>query len=90
MPTSVDRINVKIPRRLRRRLPEGYVVSMGKPDYEPVNINGVICQKTADAICDCIGIVMSERLIQASENAYTNGYIDKIELDRLKKEIKNV
>lgn len=90
MPTSVDRINVRIPRRIRRRLPEGYVVSMGKPNYEPVNINGVMCQKTADAICDCIGIVMSERLILASENAYTNGYINKIELDQLKKEIKNV
>lgn len=90
MPTSVDRINVRIPRRLRRRLPDGYVVCAGKPDYEPININGVMCQKPADAIRSCIGIVMNERLAQALENAYTNGYIDKSELERIKKEIYGV
>lgn len=90
MPTSVDRINVRIPRRLRRRLPDGYVVSVGKLDYKPININGVMCQKPVDAIRACFGIVMSERLVQASESAYTNGYIDKSELERLKKEICDV
>ena len=42
MPTSIDRIYVKIPRRLRRRLPEGYIVCTGECGYIPININGVM------------------------------------------------
>ena len=89
MPTSIDRIYVKIPRRLRRRLPEGYIVCTGERGYIPININGVMCEKPADAIRRCIGIHMGERLMQAAENAYRLGYMDKHDLDQLQKEISN-
>lgn len=89
MPTSIDRIYVKIPRRARRRLPEGYIVCTGERGYIPTSINGVACEKPADAIRQCIGIHMSERLLQASENAYRLGYIDNQDLDRLQREISN-
>ena len=89
MPTSIDRIYVKIPRRLRRRLPEGYIVCTGERGYMPTSINGVMCEKPADAIRRCIGIHMGERLMQAAENAYRLGYMDKHDLDQLQKEISN-
>jgi hypothetical protein len=89
MPTNVDSIHIKIPRRLRRRLPEGYVANVGKREYKPVNINGVLCQRPVDAIRQCIGIHMRERLLQASENAYKLGYMDKSDLDHLSKELSN-
>ena len=89
MPTSIDRIYVKIPRRARRRLPEGYIVCTGEREYIPTSINGVACEKPADAIRQCIGIHMSERLLRASENAYRLGYIDNQDLDRLQREISN-
>jgi len=89
MPTSIDRIYVKIPRRLRRQLPDGYIVGPGKSGYIPIRINGVMCEKPADAILRCIGIHMGERLMQATENAYRLGYMDKHDLDQLQKEISN-
>ena len=89
MPTNVDSIHIKIPRRLRRCLPEGYVANVGKREYKPVNINGVLCEKPVDAIRQCIGIHMRERLLQASENAYKLGYMDKSDLDHLSKELSN-
>ena len=89
MPTSIDRIYVKIPRRVRRRLPEGYIVCTGEIGYIPICINGVMCEKPVDAIRRCIDVHMSERLMQAAENAYKLGYLDKPDFDQLKKEISN-
>ena len=89
MPTSIDRIYVRVPRRVRRRLPDGYIVGTGESDYIPIRINGVMCEKPSDAIRRCIGVNMSERLMQAAENAYKSGYIDKLDLEQLLKEISN-
>ena len=89
MPTCVDRIYVITPRRLRRKLPEGYIVSSSKHEHKPININGVMCEKPIDAIRRCIGVQMNERLMQASENAYRLGYMDKSDLDQLHKELSN-
>jgi hypothetical protein len=89
MPTSIDRIYVRVPRRVRRRLSEGYIVSTGESGYIPININGVMCEKPTDAIRRCIGIHIGERLMQAAENAYRLGYMDKRDLDQLQKEISN-
>ena len=87
MPTSIDRVYVRVPRRVRRHLPEGYIVGTGKCGYIPIRINGVMCERPADAIRRCIGVHMSERLMQAAENAYRLGYMDKQDLDQLQKEI---
>ena len=64
MPTCVDRIYVITPRRLRRKLPEGYIVSSSKHEHKPININGVMCEKPIDAIRRCIGGQMNERLCE--------------------------
>lgn len=87
MPVSVDQIFVRAPRRLRRQLPGNYVISLGMGTYCPININGILCQKPVDAIRECIGTHMAERLLQASKAAYQIGYLDKAELEMLQKEI---
>lgn len=89
IPVSIDRIYIRAPRYLRRRLPYGYQTSVGKVGYAPVNIDGIMCQKPVDAIRECIPSHMGERLLQAAETAYTTGRIDKNELMELKREIDN-
>ena len=89
MPTTIDRIYIKIPRRIRRHLPHGYIVSTGKRGYTPICINGVMCEKPIDAIRRCIGVQMGDRLLQAAQSTYRFGYIDKSELNQLQKEILN-
>lgn len=90
MPTNVDRIYVRIPRRVRRKLPDGYVVGVGKTGYMPLNVNGVMCQRPKDAICQCIGAHMNDRLLLAAQNAFANGFIDKTELQGIERELADV
>ena len=90
MPVSVDRIHVRTPHRLRRKLPDGYKTSTGKIGYVPVNINGIMCQKPVDAIRECMPSHMGDRLLQAAQTAYTTGYIGKAELEKIKEEIRHV
>ena len=71
---------------MRRKLPDGYVVSVGKTGYVPLNVNGVMCQRPKDAICQCVGVHMNDRLLQAAQNAFANGFIDKTELQNFEKE----
>ena len=87
VPTNIDRIHVKIPRRVRRKLPDGYVVSVGKAGYMPLNVNGVMCQRPKDAIYQCVGVHMNDRLLRAAQNAVANGFIDKTELQSFEKEL---
>ena len=89
MPTNIDRVYVRVPRRVRRHLPDGYIVGTGKSGYIPIRINGVMCEKPVDAIRRCIGVHMSERLMQAAENAYRLGYMDKSHFKQLQKDISN-
>ena len=87
MPVSIDRIHVRTPHRLRRRLPDGYETSIGKRGYVPINIDGIMCQKPGDAIRECIRSHMGERLLQAAQTAYTAGHIGKNEFEKLKEVI---
>ena len=87
MPVNVDRISIRAPRYLRRRLPSGYVTSVGKADYSPMNINGILCQKPEDSIRECLGTHMAEHLLEAAQKAYNMGFVDEAGLKRLQKEI---
>ncbi len=87
MPVNVDRIYIRAPRHLRRRLPKGYVTSVGKIGYAPVNITGILCQKPEDSIRDCLGTQMGEHLLKAAQSAYNTGFVDEAGLKRLQKEI---
>ena len=87
IPVNVDCIHVRAPRRLRRRLPKGYVTTQGKIGYAPMNINGIMCQKPEESIRECIGIRMAEHLLTAAQTAYNKGFVDEAGLKRLQKEI---
>ncbi len=89
MPTNVDRIHVKIPRRVRRRIPENYAVGMGKVGYAPINVNGVMCQRPMDALRQCVGTHMDDRLLQAAQNAFASGFLSRSELGQFEKELAN-
>ena len=89
MPVNANYIHVCIPRRLRRRLPDGYIATVADKGESPVNIHGIMCQKPANAIRSCIGKHMGERLSDAAREAYRTGQISKEELDGIQKEISN-
>lgn len=87
MPTCVDRIHVMIPRRVRRRLPEGYVVGRGAAGYVPVSVNGVMCQRPMDALRQCVETHMNDRLLQAARSAFENGHLSRQELQQFERDL---
>ena len=89
MPVNANYIHVCVPRRLRRRLPGGYVAKVARKGESPVNIHGIMCQKPADAIRSCIGTHMGDRLSDAATEAYRTGRIGRSELESIQKEIAN-
>ena len=87
MPVAKDCIYVRAPRYLRRKLPECCIVSVGKPEYVPIKINGILCQKPADAIRECIHVHTHEELFHAAQTAHAAGHIDAAEFENLKEAI---
>jgi predicted transcriptional regulator of viral defense system len=82
------RIRVATPRRVRRQLPpfikvEQRVVSrVRRTTYE-----GIPAMTVAEAIRDCRGLLMPERLIEAVAEAAQAGLIRKVEANRLVEEL---
>ena len=85
--TNANFISVAVPGRLRRSLPDSYVVVRGKPGYVPSNANGIPCQRVADAIRSCIGHMMPERLEQAASGAFAEGLVTDEELKDIRRDI---
>ena len=85
--TNANFISVAVPGRLRRSLPDPYVVVRGKPGYVPSNANGIPCQRVADAIRSCIGHMMPERLEQAASGAFAEGLVTDEELKDIRRDI---
>lgn len=85
--TNANLISVAVPGRLRRSLPDSYVVVREKPGYVPSNENGIPCQRVADAIRSCIGRMMPERLEEAVRTAFAEGHLTDDEFKDLKRDI---
>lgn len=85
--TNVNFVSVAVPGRLRRSLPDSYIVVRDKPGYVPSNENGIPCQRVADAIRSCIGHMMSERLEQAASAALAKGLVTEDEFKDLRRDI---
>lgn len=85
--TNANFISVAVPGRIRRSLPDSYVIVREKPGYVPSNENGIPCQHVADAIRSCIGHMMPERLEQAASVAFAKGLVTEEELKDLRKDI---
>lgn len=88
-PVSTDVFHVRSPRRVRRRIPKNCVVSIGKGDYRPMEVRGIPCQRVPDAIRECYGKIMPERLAEAAREAYRTGFLGKDEMETIQKELEN-
>ena len=67
-------VTVATPKRLRRTLPS-WVRALPAKGYAPVLFEGIPTQKVADAILWCRGLVMDERLVQGTEDAFAKELI---------------
>ena len=87
-PTRSYVATVATPRRIRRMtIPEGVRVIKSQPGYKPVYHNGIACQKPEDAIRSCIGVLETNRLEEAIDEAGEKGYFLPSEKESLKREV---
>ena len=88
-PTRSSVAFIATPKRVRRHLSQGVTVIRGKVDYRPVYLNGIPCQRPADAILSSVGMVEPERLVAAVEEAEQQGYLTEAETNDVKERISN-
>jgi hypothetical protein len=82
-------ITVATSARVRKNLPDYIRVIAANPNTEVTRYEGIPAQTVADAIRDCRGIVMTERLLPAVEDARLQGLVSEQEAKKLRKEIKS-
>ena len=84
-PTDPAFIYVGAANRVRRRLPDGYVVRDRK-DSETTLYNGIRCQKLVAALCEAReeGVIESDRIHAAVERANEEGLLTDEECSQFK------
>lgn len=82
-PSNPTWIYVGSPNRLRRRIPQGVRLVKTDDNDRIINYNGIDSQPVIDAIRSCRTHLPSERIAQATEEAYRQGYISHKEHDLL-------
>lgn len=80
------RISVGTTKRVRRGLPE-WIQPVTVSGKTVTSHEGIPSQSLAEAILECRGIVMGERLKSAVETARREGLITKDEFEHLRKEL---
>lgn len=80
------RISVGTTKRVRRELPE-WVQPVTVSGKTVTSYEGIPSQSLAEAILECRGMVMRERLKSAVEDARCEGLITKDEFEHLRKEL---
>lgn len=80
------RISVGTTKRVRRELPE-WVQPVTVSGKTVTSYEGIPSQSLAEAILECRGMVMGERLKSAVEDARREGLITKDEFEHLRKEL---
>ena len=87
-PTRSYMAMVAVPGRMRKTIiPKGTVVVKAPAGYCPTYHEGVACQRPRDAIRSCIGVLESDRLVEAVHEAEDKGYFMETEAKELKMEI---
>ena len=90
-PTRSYVATVATPRRIRRTtIPKGVKVVKSQPGYKPIYHEGIACQKPEDAIRSCIGVLETNRLEEAIDEAEEKGYFLPAEAECLKREVNHV
>ena len=81
---------VAVPRRIRKTtLPKGVIVIRSPASYRPIYHDGIACQRPADAIRSCIGLLESSRLVEAVAEGERQGYFLQSESSELINEVTN-
>lgn len=80
-------VTVATTKRVRRKLPAWVKIAPASEDTKVTFYEGIASQSVADAIHACRGVVMSERLVEATEQARTEGMITCGEYEKLVKEL---
>jgi len=81
-------IRIATPRRVRRRLPPFITVEQREvPRAKRTTYEGIPTMTVAEAIRDCRGLLMPERLVEAAVEAARAGLIRKTEANRLVEEL---
>ena len=89
-PTSSYVASVAVSGRMRKqKVPQGTVVVKAERGYKPIYHDGIACQRPADAIRSCIGILEKSRLIEAVDEVENKGYFMPSESNELRKKIEN-
>ena len=76
-------------RMWKQQVPQGTVVVKAERVYKPIYYDGIACQRPADAIRSCIGILEKSRLIEAVDEVENKGYFMPSESNELRKKIEN-
>lgn len=80
-------LEVAVPRRMRKKLP-AWIEPVPAPKGERTTFyDGIRSQRVADALRECRGSVMPERLADAARQARRQGLITAREYDSLEKEL---
>lgn len=86
-PTNPRIIHVAVPARLRRAIPENCRIEIHPKGYVPATKDGIPIQRAEDAIRECLGKMMPERLKAAADEAYRLGLVAKASHESLLEEI---
>lgn len=78
-PTNPAFIHVAFPLRLRKKLPSNIILHSALQGYEPIKVQGIPCQRVADAIMAARATVSPDRLLSAAKEAFRTGFINRRE-----------
>lgn len=87
-PTDPGKLYVTVPRRIRRNLGRGVVVRQNIGNSSNgASLRGIPAQHVVEAIRDSKGMIMTNRLLDATKRACERGLITKDDSKRLQKEL---
>ena len=87
VPTNSYRMFVATPRRVRRNLPDSIIVIQRADQSDVGSIEGIPSPTVLAAIRSCKGVIMKDRLADATRRARELGYIRLAEEDDFLKEL---
>ena len=77
-------------RRIRKKLPPYIRVMQRKPGDDVKVYEGIRAQSVAEAIRSCMTTVLPDRLMDAAEKAFAEGYINQAQRDELTSELEGL
>jgi len=82
-------IHVAVSGKIRKKLPDFIKIIVRKNAMDSINYEGIPCQTVFSAILDCKATVMTERLLNAIDEAQKKGLISSMEVGLARKELRN-